>query len=471
MGIVKKLKVKSPRKISVDFGKFYPIDNRTDGDAGGFIKSEMCINLKVDDGTLKTSWGVADMEKTYPRPQGERPRTVYFYKRNDYASGKRDDRILVYCNSGAVYEYTIGGSDPVLVNGLEFSVPPKGVCYNYNSKDVIIMSAEGEGLKIYDGETVTSVPDAPSITSMCIHAERLFVTSGGVDGALWFSDDFDPTNWNVSLSEAGFIDMSDPRGDMICAVSFAGYVYVFRSYGVSRVTAFSDQSEFSVSHLLVSCGKIMQDSVVVCGDRILFFASDGLYSFDGVSAVKISEPWQNMVNFDIAPMKGVYYSGYAYYVVVFNNNGKYERGVLKISPTGKDCSFAWLGYISDLMVVDGEDEYSLYTFDRVTLKFCKAEEGAGYMGETVPTLWYSKETNFGVESTRKRLAKLSFNSNVTTEITVWADGKEYVFNAIPQRGRCVITPNIIANKFRFFIFAREMTLDISDLKMEITYYD
>ena len=37
----------------------------------------------------------------------------------------------------------------------------------------------GENMKIYDGETVETVSDAPAVTSMCIHGERLFATEAG----------------------------------------------------------------------------------------------------------------------------------------------------------------------------------------------------------------------------------------------------------------------------------------------------
>ena len=121
---------------------------------------------------------------------------------------------------------------------------PESECYNFNGTDVIIFSKSGGGICIYDGVTATVVNDAPIITSMCVHNERLFVTTGGVDNALWFSDDFDPTNWNVSLTEAGFIDMNDFRGDMKRVVSFGDYLYVFRTFGITRITAYSDQRLF-----------------------------------------------------------------------------------------------------------------------------------------------------------------------------------------------------------------------------------
>ena len=96
------------------------------------------------------------------------------------------------------------------------------------------------------------VLDAPKISSMALHYERLFATVDGEKNSVWFSDDLDPTNWSMSLDEAGFIELIDERGALLKVVSFLDYIYIFREYGISRLTAYGDQTSFSVSNLFVS---------------------------------------------------------------------------------------------------------------------------------------------------------------------------------------------------------------------------
>ena len=98
---------------------------------------------------------------------------------------------------------------------------------------------------------------------------------------LWFSDDLDPTNWNISLDEAGFVEMADENGALLKVLSFFNYVYVFRSYGITRFYATGEQSRFSLMHLFVSSDRIIGDTVCVCGARILFLTQRGLFDFDG----------------------------------------------------------------------------------------------------------------------------------------------------------------------------------------------
>ena len=470
MGLVRNLKLRRPRRARVELGRFYNVDHRVDGDVGAFNRANLCYNFSCKDGTLKTSFGLKNMQSTYKVPNNDLINAVYFYKHNDYVNGVNDDRIIAYGTSGDMYTVSVNGGNYVKIEGLHFSKKPIGVCYNYNSKDVIIFSVEGEGIKIYDGQSVVSVPDAPSVTSMCIHNERLFITSGGVDGALWFSDDFDPTNWNVSLTEAGFIDMSDDRGEMLEIVAFGGYVYVFRDYGVSKVTAYGDQSEFSVSHLLVSCGKICKNTIIVCGDCILFFASDGLYRLDGYTAVKISEPWFDNVETTKNWVKGVYYNGYAYYLISVKINTGLQRGILAIKPDGSDYEFSLIAQITDISVMNGQNIYKLFAVERMKMGVFDVEKGAGWDGDNIFMEWQGKETDFGIKAKFKRLDKVKFFSNSPVRLTVVCDGEENVYELTPNNGVCEACTWLKGERFALKFYAAGVDVEISAVELEFQYY-
>ena len=470
MGFVGELKLKKPRRAVVNFGRFYGVDHRVDGDVSGFNRADMCFNFSCKDGTLKTTFGLKNVNDKFTLPDYAIIDSLYYFRRNDYENGVNDDRLIAYATSGKMYTAPASGGELTLIEGLTFNKKPIGVCYNYNSKDVIIFSAEGEGIKIYDGNTVTVVSDCPSVTSMCVHSERLFITSGGVDGALWFSDDFDPTNWNVSLTEAGFIDMSDERGEMLCAVAFGGHVYVFRSYGVSRVTAYGDQSDFSVSHLLVSCGKICKNTIIVCGDCILFFASDGLYRFDGYTAVRISDPWFANAKTDFDWLKGVYFNGYAYYIIKFKVRNEYYAGVFAITPDGSDYAYTNIASILDLTVLSGENIYKLYAIERLKFGFFEVAKGAGWDGDNVHMEWWSKESDFGVKGRQKRLKRVSFYANSPIKLTVTVNGEDHVFNLTPRNGLCETKMNIKGERFQIKFYSFGLDTEISAPELEFTYY-
>lgn len=470
MGIVKNLNLVRPRKSRVKFSRFYGIDNIYDGSVGGYNKAKYTYNFSYKDGALKNSVGLKSLYDKFTYDEKYHISAMYFYSRNDYESGKKDDRLVVCVDNGNLYECSASGGVFQLIEGLSFQKTPTATCYNYNGKDVLLLSSEEDGLIIYDGKDWQKVSDAPSITSMCIHSERLFITSGGVDGALWFSDDFDPTNWNVSLTEAGFIDLGEDRGEMLCVVPFGGHVYVFTSFGVSKITAYGDQTEFSVSHLLVSCGKILKNTIMLCGDCITFLASDGLYRFDGYNVVRVSDPWFSLVDTSPEWVKGCYYNGYAYYLLRFIVDGVHQSGILKIKPNGDDSEIIFVGVVSDIAVLKMDEDYKLLAYERMYGMICEFGEDYGFLDEPVKMEWISKESDFGVSAKKKMLSKVSFNANLPVKLTVTADGNERLFSLNPQNGACVVCPNIVGNTFSFKIVVQGVKAEISGLELEFSYY-
>lgn len=211
---------------------------------------------------------------------------AWYFKRTDYAANICDDRIILFCSDYRLYEVSLTSpSAPTAVGTLIFSEIPVAVNYKLNDSDVIMFSSPSDSLTVYDGvNTPYQVATAPKIRSMCTHYERLFAI--GEDNLLWFSDDLDPTNWNISLDQAGYIEFADNKGKLLKVISFLDYVYVFRRYGITRVTAYADQTEFYVNEVYAT-GNIYPETVAVCGDTVYFLSKDGLYSFDGLTAKKI----------------------------------------------------------------------------------------------------------------------------------------------------------------------------------------
>lgn len=198
---------------------------------------------------------------------------VWYYRRFDLPTRKNDDRILLLSEDKRLYNIYVNGLDlgVSLVDERQFEETPEALNYRLNGEDVMIFCSGKDKMRVYNGvDTPTVIDDAPALSSICVHGERLFATSPDTLNTLWFSDDLDPTNWNISLDEAGFVEMADENGALLKVLSFFNYVYVFRSYGITRFYATGEQSRFSLMHLFVSSDRIIGDTVCVCGARILF---------------------------------------------------------------------------------------------------------------------------------------------------------------------------------------------------------
>lgn len=457
-----------PRSAKISVNPVGEVNGRIAEGAGGYAYSVCSYNFDLSRGDMRDGKGFAPLSPTLVLPSP--CRRIYFYKRFS-AGGAVDDRVLFYCDDGYVYERKIGGGTVKKITDLHFSDEPSCVCYNYNGEDVAILSSAGDGMKIYDGTTVTEVDSAPSVSSMCIHGERLFLTDGSENNSLWFSDDFDPGNWNVSLSEAGFIDMSGFRGRLLKAIAFGGYVYVFRTYGITRVYAYGDQSSFSVADLFVSSGKIRGDSITVCGDSVLFLASDGLYRFDGLSTVRISDAYRDFLDLGYEYAKGAFYNGRAYFVLRDNYGGANTECLLTVDPKNyADYYFIKGAKPADIAVIGGETAYKLViaTTDGEVLE--QSDDGR-INGVAAEKIWLGKFGDFGITATRKLLGEVSFytDGNVTVEIN--ADGAVRSYFVAGKKTRSVIRPDIRADRFSVKIKSTEVNARVVGLTLRLSYYD
>jgi hypothetical protein len=271
-------------------------------------------NFRLSDGALRDGSGfkrvgmpAIDGAAGLP-PLGQRIRGIWHYKRMHPVHNQRADEIVAWAADGYVYAYRTTGTAFAFVNlGIHFATEPTAINYRLNSEDVLLISARGEQMRVYNGEGYYGVINSPCMLSADIHAERLFAVVGDDPYAVLFSDDLDPTNWSVSGTEAGFIELADGRGAVRRVVSFFDYVYVFRDYGISRISGYGDQSQFSVTHVFTSGGRIFPSTVAVCGELIIFAATDGVYIFDGLNCSSIlSEISERM---SLGDSHGAYYNG------------------------------------------------------------------------------------------------------------------------------------------------------------------
>lgn len=267
-----------------------------------FSESPLAYNVTVADGSLKrcTGYGRA---KRYVRDAGEEKvldwlpagdGLMMLYKTH-HGSGawehlaffnKQGLSIESYNKNYNMIEWEdIGGNLRNLGN------PGFYVNYRLNNTDCMVFGGSNLGLYIWNDPATTPIKviNAPSLHSGVIHYERLFGV-GDPDhiNRIWFSAQFNPTDFTVSLDRGGYIDVLGDKGRALKVMSFMDAVYVFWQYGISRIKAYSYQSDFSYSEIYSCDSEILPNSIQLCGDQVIFAAKNGVYRFDGVNVTLIS---------------------------------------------------------------------------------------------------------------------------------------------------------------------------------------
>lgn len=279
-------------------------------------ESKYCFNVSAKDGELKPGYGsmsaqiVGSGTGTYLIPQPKEPIDgAWYYKRFDVLSGERDDKLLVHTVTGQFLLLNVSkkaNAYSSLVSG--YGEVYSAQNYKLGNTDIMLIATKMAFL-ILDGDSITTLNSAPKIKNLCMHNERAFATVQDED-KLWFSKSLDPTDWTVGAgTDGGYITFADSGGKLTKLVSLMGYLYVFREYGIERVSAFADQSEFTVRKIYNSTDRIFEKTIAICGDYILFLSETGLYKFDGANVSKLSVLTQKDIGNFACDAVGAYFRG------------------------------------------------------------------------------------------------------------------------------------------------------------------
>ncbi len=388
--------------------------------------ASVSYNFDCSDGTLKDGMGLKIM--TFPQsqacrlPQGEAVKKLCYFKRFLQKENKYKDEILIFCRSGACYRFRLDDLEPQKTD-FSFEETPKCIKYKYGDEDVLLLSVKGE-LYCYDGESLKKIEGAPEIKDMCIHNERLFVTTAGEGTTLYYSEDFNPFNFSHSLSGGGYVDFQDERGALQRVVSSTGYLYLFRSFGISRLTAFYDQSNFSVDHLFTSTGKIYPESITPCADGIVFLAKEGFYKLTQSGVSKILSRYDAFLRpCDNQEAKGVYHDG-CLYVKCKMKFASREEKVTVVYDVAENKTYISKGLnVADLISVKGENFSSVvFAVENASYLF-GASESCTVDNLSLVKLWKTPLTDFNLPSVDKCVTRIE--AIVSGEVTVVAEsGKE-----------------------------------------------
>ncbi len=420
---------------------FDGICSTVDESAMDWSRTPAMFNYRIEDGVLTGGLGLSAASGFYPSgqglritypalPEGADVRHIFHYRRR--SQGAYDDRLVIGTSEGAIYYTSVFAQDVWhAVEGYTLQGDASAVSYNYGGRDVLLMCSEGSSFAVLDDASVKAITSAPRFTSVTVHNERVYGTVRGESEQLWFSDDFDPENWTVSGDEAGYISFQDECGDALAAVSFLGYLYIFREHGIYRLTAYGDQSEFVLKKLFTATGRIYKHTIVLCGDRIMFLTDEGIFAFDGYSA---SPAVKEFPDFSYPEGCRAAYHGGAYWISCVTDIGELGQGAYTANAIVRcdlrDGSLAMLAgedivamcavrsHTADDIVfaVDGSDGCRLASV---------AEDGLVF---GVPTKKiYRTPYNDLFSSAFKTVKDVTLTTRFPAELRVKTDGVEHVF--------------------------------------------
>lgn len=448
----KRLKHPKVYSTTIDFASFYGGMNTTVDESILPIKyAKTSVNYIADKGTLKTGMGLKELTfpineddlndtRTLRYEYAQQPLKVMHFRFFEPTIDKQLNRLLVYLDDGTMLFVPIFHHQDVYLRHplFAFTSTPNLVNYRMNGEDIALFTSKTDRMNVWGPTTsLYVVENSPLMSSMCLHYERVFATVDGETSALWFSDSMDPTNWNVSSEEAGYIQFHDELGKANKVISFNNYLYVFRDFGITKVTAFAEQSTFAVNNIYFSSNAIYPQTVSVCGDSVFFMTSDGLYVFDGASVKKLSLGFEGIFDgIDNSRAIADYHKNCYYLICNTNIDGAptksgYNNSLIRVDVTSGEMSMLYgYDFVSLSAIRDGKLEKLIVIIrdsDDMN-KILELTEDGKVLGNATKKIWQSAYTDLGYPDRKKHIRALYIQSETDCTVTLTSETSSAVVN-------------------------------------------
>lgn len=228
------------------------------------------------------------------------------------------DYKLYYSNMFAGYKELKPLSDYV------FETEPTAMSFRIDGRDVIgFVSPDDPMLVWYCDDYPYQVSTTPKFMSLCYHNNRLFAIEKDNSNLVRYSSKRNPLDWTATILEtgAGSVELNDYKGKLRNLISLADNLYIFRDFGISRISTFTSKSNYNAVNIYSSSCKIYCSTACVCGSSVYFLAEDGLYYFDGYNVYNTNIKFMSLIkNVNQDNANTCYHNGNLYIACKLNFN-------------------------------------------------------------------------------------------------------------------------------------------------------
>lgn len=350
MFIDKKNKIKNYSKVSIDLLKSLKenVNSYTEEFLSTQNLGKTCYNLIYEDGRIKQNNGLRELvlpteqahsdeyEKTLHYLSPVTLKKVWRYKYYSQLNSRYEYVLLAYASDKKIYYNNIFsyGSYLSAVGSFTFDEEPTLISFRINGADCVGFATSTNNLVVWNCDSSPyAVATAPKFRSICLHNNKMFAIEDGANYVVRYSSVVNPTSWTTADdSTGGRIDLDDFRGELRKVVSHLDNVYVFRDFGISKITLYASGTQFSASNIYNSSTKIYTNTICVCDGDICFLAEDGLYKFDGYKVVKIDlSIFKNFKQYLQTSAQTCFYNGKLYIACYLNFSSSQPNSILNNS--------------------------------------------------------------------------------------------------------------------------------------------
>ncbi len=394
---------------------------------------------------------------------------------------KVDDVNMYFCmyysgGTNFYYDDILGERPLPLIIPTKFTSTPVACSYRLDGQDVMVFSGEGSDLQVVGAHFNRTVPNAPKLMSICTHYDKLFAITSGARGSLVYTEDLAILEWDAAKTKK--LDFNDDRGNLNKIISLNDYIYLFRDFGITKVSNYSTKNDFSISHLYQADGYIYPGSIAHGGDKIYFLERSGLKVFNGSSTKHIPLACQKLLS-SCENLKacGVSYEG-KYYLALRIDFADGEKVGCEKGEFVNNALFVYDENTGDVELTRGVDIRGLtvlnnpyksklvaYFYNDNKGKIGQLEKNGMCFDEALPKLWKSVKTDFGRAETCKKVTKIHLCSKFDCTVTIKSDMEEKTLQVSGSDKLQTISTSVFGQTFEVAI-AAEGAAKISNFQIE-----
>ncbi|MDE6757672.1 MAG: hypothetical protein K2O95_07885 [Clostridia bacterium] len=295
------------------------------------------------------------------------------------------------------------------------------------------------------------------VIDICVHYERLFIVVEESHNSVWFSKSGNPMVWDHEIDKGGYINFDGTLGEVNTIKSFNNYLYVFCDYGIYRLTAYGDQTQFNLKKIYTSSGRIYAKSVTICGEYIAFAGEDGIFLFDGYDVSRYTTKVNDLISSGFDDVTACY--SHDKYIISFTNNTQTDYGVFNLERDNNMLLVFNLvnknveimrGVSFKYMCAVNEKDYSkVIAISDDCDRFVELDESGLYLGKPMLKYWESGEIDFGRPSEVKLLRSVEYNAKSEFYLGIICNGERKEFLLSPREKKKSLY--VKAKEFKFYI--------------------
>lgn len=463
----------SKSRLGYDLSAFGGIDAFTEENSLSPSIGSYGYNIQLRGGVLQNCIGVnmptykvGERDITLPSlvPLGDVLKKLHHY-RGVGVEGSAD-KMLAYSYDGKFYKCDLlSESDFTPLEGAPTAVGDVTFINYYTAGRDTALIYHSAGLTTFDNETVTNYENLPYLNSVTMLYERAFGISSAED-KVHFSAPLNPTDFSVE-GGGGEITIRDDLGKLIKIISFAGAIYIFKEYGIYRLSVVGAPTDYVLSKVVEVDDKIVAGTIAHTPSGVVLLVGKALKLFDGYNLKELERGLTALI--DSAEFSsGCYFDDNYFLSCKLKTEGEKvgdERDITVRCNNG----VLVLNLVSGGMgVMRGADIIGFYPVLTSTIKEVFVVYGNGrshragkltndgrLYGEPLEKLWRSARTNFKDVYNFKVLKRIALDTRHDLSITVKQGTQEVTRTAYGYNREATVPFNTSGYDFCFELRAED----------------